>query len=83
MKPLISPLFNKILLFFAYLTLIAGPTLALFDHSDYDKKDPDAVFRHSLHMLGAKVFTLGHIVYTFSVIQVLSNNKEKFEKVQM
>ena len=75
----LSPCVNNTILSFAYVTLVAGPILALFDHyGNDDKDDPNREWRHSFHMTGAKLFTLGHIIYTFTLIHVFSSNKDKF-----
>jgi hypothetical protein len=53
--------------------LIGGPVCAIFD----DRVNDDD--GRALHMLGAKVFAICHILYVFILVQILNGNSDKFK----
>ena len=63
-----SPLFNNLILLAATASFIFGPLIGYFDcYYDMDR-----------HMLATQIFTIGEVIYVFSVGYLLATNRSNF-----
>ena len=64
----VSPLVNSFLLVAALVSFISGPMIGYFDcYYDID-----------MHVLSTKIFTVGEILYIFTVVYLISSNRSEF-----
>lgn len=65
---MVSPLYNSVLLLAALASFIFGPCIGYFD----------CYFDMPHHMLSAKIFTLGEIIYVVGVVYAICQNRNQF-----
>ena len=68
LSTMISPMYNSVLLLFAGLSFIFGPCIGYFD----------CYFDMPHHMLSAKLFTIGEVLYVYGVVYAVSLNRSQF-----
>ena len=68
---------NNFLLICGYATLIAGPLLALFDHT-VKHRTPDEKIGEQVHQYFTNIFVAGQVLYLFIMISIFDNHTEEF-----
>ena len=68
LSTMVSPMYSNVLLLAALASFIFGPCIGYFD----------CYFDMTHHMLSAKIFTLGEIIYVCGVVYAVCQNRNQF-----
>jgi hypothetical protein len=80
LSTLTSPLVNSFLFLCGMICCVAGPVLALFDHTTKNNPPTDRDrIGMDIHINATGIFVVCQVLYLFIFVQILNGNQEKFK----